>query len=146
MVKYEGLFFNKKDILKYEKKHLPIINDKIHCTFKFKPKNDEIFNELVNKSFNIKLISYGYNKDNSGFEIELPKSLEKYYINTDKKGKFVKPHITASISKDGEAENTRRIKFIPLPKKITIKGKFGLWIKKDKKEFVSFKKQNKDSI
>ena len=58
MISYEGLFFKKKDLLKYEKKHLPIINDEIHCTFKYRPNEDEIFNELVNKSFKVKLISY----------------------------------------------------------------------------------------
>ena len=129
MVSYEGLFFKKKDILKYEKVHLPIINDEIHCTFKYKPNEKEIFNELVNKVYNVKLISYGYSENNSGFEIELPASLEKYYINTDKNGNYVKPHITVSISENGASVDTRKLKFTPLQKKITIKGKFGFWIK-----------------
>lgn len=143
MVKYEGLFFDKEsiDIIKsLEKNKLEFINDEIHCTFKYKPNNNEIFNDIVGKEFEVYLVGYGSDGMNSGFEIELPKELLKYYINYEEDGSKLKiPHITASISKDAKSNNTKNLKFIPLPRKYKVKCKFGFSIIDDNEnEYLSY--------
>ena len=149
MIHYEGIFFEDKKsldtIFSLEKKHLDIIHDKIHCTFKYEPKNHEIFDDIVGNTYEVKLISYGYDDNNSGFEIELPKKLLKYYINYEESNnnKLKVPHITASISKNAKAVNTKNLQFKPLAKPYTIKGKFGYWIEDGNKEYVSYDKYKK---
>lgn len=83
MLSYEGIFFDEnalKIIKANELYHLPILNDIIHCTFKYHPLENEIFDELVEKKFEIRLIGYGCNGKNSGFQIKLPNELINYYI------------------------------------------------------------------
>ena len=146
MVHYEGIFFEDeealKTIFKLEKKHLPIIHDKIHCTFKYNPNDNEIFDNIVGNTYEINLISYGCDNENSGFEIELPEELLSYYINYDEDNpqKLKKSHITTSISETAKAKNTKNLNFKPLDKPYTIKGKFGYWIEDGKKEYVSYNK------
>lgn len=87
MVLYEGIFFDDETtqlLRKLEEKPLEIKSDYLHCTFKFLPKNYEVFNNLANKQFDIYLIGYGNDGDNSGFEVSLSEELKKYYINYEK--------------------------------------------------------------
>ena len=88
------------------------------------------------------LIGYGNDGMNSGFEIELSEELKPYYINYDEINKSILkiPHITASLSDDAEAVNTKNLKFNKLPQKYKIKGRFGFWIEDDDKEYISYKK------
>lgn len=142
MLSYEGIFLN-EDMLKIihslEKDRLSLINDEIHCTFKYHPSEEEIFNEIVGSEFVVYLIGYANDGQNSGFEIELPAELKKYYINYDDEGKLKKPHITASLSENAKAYNTCKLNFIPLEKKIPITCKFGFWIKEaDGNEYLTF--------
>ena len=40
MISYEGIFFEEEEekvILSLEKKNLGLVNDKLHCTFKYHP-------------------------------------------------------------------------------------------------------------
>ena len=148
MVSYEGIFFvgeDKDKILSYEKIHLPIINDELHCTFVYHPKEEELWDDLIGEEFEIKLIGYACNGKNSGFQIELPEEIKKYYKNTDgeKDNELKIPHITASVTKDSKPYFTKDLKFVPLEQPIPIKGKFGYWIKEDNKEFLSFEKRRK---
>ena len=75
MLKYEGLFFEDDmfNLIKsLEENKLDVINDIndiLHCTFKYHPNSNEIFNDIVGKSFDIYLIGYGSNNQNSDFEI-----------------------------------------------------------------------------
>lgn len=58
MLSYEGIFFDKENIEiihKEEKEQLEIINDEIHCTFRYHPDKDEIFNDIVGEYFDIYL-------------------------------------------------------------------------------------------
>ena len=82
---------------------------------------------------------------NSGFEIELTEELKPYYINYDEINTTIlkKPHITASLSNEAEAVNTKNLNFIKLPQKYKVKGRFGYWIEDDDKEYLSFKKYTK---
>ena len=143
MVSYEGIFFEKEmiDLIQsVETNKLDKINDEIHCTFKYHPSDNEIFNDIVGKYFEIYLIGYGNDGHNSGFEISIPNELQKYYINYDEQNlnNLKTPHITTSLSNEASAANTKNLNFIPLDKPIKIIGKFGYWIKADNKENLSF--------
>lgn len=143
MLNYEGIFFEKDmiDIIhSLEKDKLAIINDEIHCTFKYKPTENEIFNEIVGRTFEIYLIGYGNDGKNSGFQILLPKELKKYYINYDEENPTILkiPHITASLAEGAKASNTKNLIFKPLEKPIKLIGKFGYWIKDNNNEYLSY--------
>ena len=144
MLSYEGIFFEGEtvDLLRsLETNKLDVVNDEMHCTFKYRPNNEEIFNELVGKSFDVYVIGYGNDGMNSGFEILLPEELKKYYINYDEQNPNILkvPHITASLKEGAKASNTKNLKFKKLSKPIKITGKFGFWIKEENKGYLSYK-------
>ena len=152
MLSYEGIFFEAdvaELIHSLETKKLAKVNDEIHCTFKYHPNEEEIFNDIVGKSFEVFLIGYGNDGMNSGFQISLPEELMPYYINYEEQNpKVLKvPHITDSLSEEAKASNTNNLEFKPLEKPIRIVGKFGYWIKDENDEHLSydpfFKKSNK---
>lgn len=144
MLSYEGIFFE-VDMIELihslESKKLSKVNDKIHCTFKYHPAENEIFNDIIGKNFEVFLVGYGNDGKNSGFEIALPNELIPYYINYDEEKKDVlkTPHITASLSEKAKAKDTKNLNFKPLAKPIKLVGKFGYWIKEENKEYVSYK-------
>ena len=143
MVNYEGIFFDEnvvKLIQTLEENKLTNVNDELHCTFKYKPSNDEIFNELVGKEFEVYLIGYGNDGMNSGFEVLLPSELINYYINFDEQSsnKLKTPHITTSLAEVAMAANTKNLNFKKLQQPVKLIGKFGYWIKDEKGEYLSF--------
>ncbi len=144
MVYYEGLFFDKdveEKILLLEKNKLEVKIDLLHCTFKYLPKNYEIFNDIVGKYYDIEITGYGYDENNSGFCLKLPEELEKYYINIEED--LVLPHITCSRSIDGESENTKNLVFSYFEDSIKVRARFGYCIKDENGNlFVSFDKFN----
>ena len=147
MVHYEGIFFDKEIqdlIISLDKNKLPVLNDEIHCTFKSKPTNDELFDEIVGQEITIELIGYGSDGKNSGFEIKIPNEYKKYYINYEENDptKLKKIHITTSITEDSKAYLTKNLNFIPLENPIKVTGKFGYWIKEDDgQEYLTYEKQ-----
>lgn len=46
---------------------LLVVNDEIHCTFKYHPNDDEILDELVGRKIEVLIIGYGNNCQNSCF-------------------------------------------------------------------------------
>ena len=147
MLSYEGIFFEGETvdlIHSLEKEQLPVINDEIHCTFKYHPNTDEIFDELVGAEIDVLIIGYGNDGQNSGFEIQLPNEIMPYYINFEENhpGKLKKPHITASLAVGAKASKTKDLDFKKLDVPISIKGIFGYWIKNDDLEYKSFEKFN----
>lgn len=148
MIKYEAIFLDEESINlihELEENKLDRVNDEIHLTLKYKPKDNEIFNDIVGKEFDMYLIGYANDGMNSGFEIELTEELKPYYINYDEINTTTlkKPHITASLSNEAEAVNTKNLNFIKLPQKYKVKGRFGYWIEDADKEYLSFKKYTK---
>ncbi len=121
------------------------VNDEIHCTFKYHPNEEEVFNDIVGKNFEVFLIGYGNDGMNSGFQILLPDELIPYYINYDEQNPDVLkvPHITSSLSEGAKASNTKNLDFKPLEKPIRIVGKFGYWIKDENNEYVSYESISK---
>ena len=147
MLSYEGIFFEGETvdfIHSLEKEQLPIINDEIHCTFKYHPSENEIFDNLVGKEIQVLLIGYGYDGKNSGFELQLPSEIMQYYINYDEENpqKLKIPHITASLAEGAKASKTKNLHFEPLPKPVAITGKFGYWIKDNECEYLSYDPYN----
>ncbi len=143
MLSYEGIFFETDAvelIHSLETEKLAKVNDEIHCTFKYHPNEEEVFNEIVGKSFEVFLVGYGNDGMNSGFQISLPDELMPYYINYDEQNPNVLkvPHITTSLSEEAKASNTKNLDFKPLEKPIRIVGKFGYWIKDKNGEYVSY--------
>ena len=114
MVHYEGLFFDEEEInkmYKLETHHLPLKHDEIHCTFAYKPKEEDLIDDLIGKEIDIYLTGYGHNDNNSGFEVEIPYEYLVYYKNYDKEGKIIKPHITVSVSGNAVPHQTRKLEF-----------------------------------
>ena len=143
MLSYEGIFFEAdmvELIRSLETEKLAIVNDEIHCTFKYHPTDEEIFDEIVGKVFEVYLIGYGNDGQNSGFEILLPDELKDYYINYDEENPNILkvPHITASLAEDAKSSNTKNLSFKPLEKPVKLIGRFGYWIKDNEKEYLSY--------
>ena len=118
MLSYEGIFFDKDTealIHSLETKTLDEVNDELHCTFKYHPNAEEIFNDIVGKEFEIFLIGYANDGCNSGFQVSLSDELIPYYISYDEQNpnKLKVPHITASLA-------------------------IGYWLKDENGEYLSF--------
>ena len=143
MLIYEGIFFD-KDIIELihslEINQLEKADELLHCTFKFRPKPNEIFNNIVGKEFELFLIGYANDGKNSGFEISLPDELKKYYINyeEDNPKQLKTPHITASFAYNAKPKDTKNLAFKPLKEPIKIIGKFGYFIGNRQNSYLSF--------
>lgn len=143
MLSYEGIFFEGETadlIHSLEGERLPIINDELHCTFKYHPNENEIFDEIVGKEIEVLLVGYGSDGNNSGFQIKLPDEVMQYYINysNDNPPRLNTPHITASLAEGAKASKTKDLNFKPLSKPIAVKGRFGYWIKDNDREYISY--------
>ena len=149
MLKYEAIFLDEESInliQQLEENKLDRVNDEIHLTLKYKPNDNEIFNEIVGKEFELYLIGYGNDGANAGFEVELSDELKPYYINydEDEPSKLKTPHITSSLALDAKAMNTKNLLFNKLPQKYKIKGTFGFWLEDEEgNEKLSFEKYTK---
>lgn len=147
MVEYFGIFFdeiNSKKIIDNEIVKLEKLPSNFHCTFCFKPKAFNFFNEVIGKEVNVSIVGYACDGNNSGFQIDFSNNLKKYFKNFDKNGKLKIPHITTSLSKDGKAVFTANLDFKKLDNPILIKGKFGYFIRENEKSYVSFAKVYND--
>lgn len=144
MISYEGLFFEGESlelIHSLDSKKLEKANDDIHCTFRYHPSNEEIFNEIVGLTFEVSLIAYGNDGNNSGFLVSLPDELLPFYINYEDDQKTLRiPHITASISPDSEPSKTKDLDFKALPVPYKVKGRFGFCIKDNRGKYLSYDK------
>lgn len=148
MINYQGLFFEGEEaqkILEQEKNKLEVPSDILHCTFKYKPEEKDMYDELVGNYYDVTLVGYASDKNNSGFILLIDKRLEKYYKNVNENGKIIPPHITCSISKESEPVETGELKFEILDKMITVKGRFGYCIKDENDEcHISYEKALKN--
>ena len=146
MIVYEGIFFEGEvaDFIRsIEEERLPKKIDKLHCTFKYLPRGDEVFEELVGEEIEVLITGYGCDGKNSGFMIELPLDIRNFYINydKDKENQLTVPHITTSLAWDAKAVDTKNLEFKPLPEPYVVKGRFGYLIGGRTNSFVSFMPQ-----
>ena len=85
------------------------------------------------------LIGYGCDGFNSGFMVRIPEELKEYYINYDESNCLVIPHITSSIMKNADTNNTKYLDFKLFDKPIRVFGMFGYYIKDENgKAYVSY--------
>ena len=78
---FQGIFLDKETeekLINLQKDGLESNIQNMHITFKFGD-IEEYPKELMNKNFKIKIIGYGSDGKNSGFLVEVPQELKKYY-------------------------------------------------------------------
>lgn len=123
-----------------ESTKLDKVNDEIHCAFKYHLTNDEIFDEIVGKEFEVYLIEYGNNGQNSGFEVLIPNKLKEYYINYNEQNPEILkiPHINASLANKAKTVNSKKLNFKRLENPIKLIRSFGYWIKENGNQYVSY--------
>ena len=143
MVTYEGIFFegDAAELIRFlEPVHLKRPIDKLHCTFKYRPSDNEVFDDIVGTEAEITIVGYGCDNNNSGFEITFPDELLPYYLNCDKSdpSKVTIPHITVSLAEDAKAVNTKNLKFEKLSTPIVVKGRLGYCVRDNGKEYISY--------
>lgn len=125
---FQGLFLEKEieqQLVALQKKGLESNIENMHITFKFGD-TEKYPEELIGREFDIKITGYGSDGKNSGFSVELPEELRKYYKSSSI------PHITVSIGEvdgvKGKPVDTAKLDFKPLDKPVQIKGKLGYFI------------------
>ena len=141
MILYEGIFFEETDLYSSEKIHLLRKIAFPHCTFKYRPLEEQIFDDLVGKEIDILVVGYGCDGQKSGFEIIIPEELHDYYINYDNNNNLKIPHITTSLNYNAKPVNTYKLSFTKLDKPFLIKGHFGYCIQENEKTYISYEKQ-----
>ncbi len=125
---YQGLFLDletQEKLVKLQKMMLSDIVKDMHITFKF-GEIEQFPPELMEKEFFVKIIGYAADGKNSGFQVELPEELNKYYKNQNG------PHITVSLGEvdgiKGKAVDTGTLNFEPIEEQIEISGKLGYFV------------------
>ena len=125
---YQGIFFDdsvKAELIKLQKKGLNenIIN--MHVTFNY-GKLYKFPEDIIGKEVEVIIVGYGSDGLNSGFAVEIPKELNKFYKN-----KSV-AHITVSLGEvngiKGKAVDTGKLEFNKLDKILKIKGRIGYFL------------------
>lgn len=126
---YKGIFFDEETSKKLEELQQNPLESPVqdmHITFKF-GELDEYPAELMQQDVEVRLVGYGCDGKNSGFEVALPDDIEaKYY-------KGNRPiHITVSIGtvngERGKPVDTAKLDFEPLTEPIMVSGRFGYFV------------------
>lgn len=128
---YQGIFFDREtqeNLIKLQKTPLKYNIENMHITFNYG--NIQMYpEEILNKLYRVKVIGYGADEENSGFFVELPEQLKKYYNNPNA------PHITVSLGEvdgiKGQAVNTGYLdyEYLPEDEQFEVVGIFGYHIK-----------------
>ena len=127
---YQGIFFDQETqekLIKLQKKGLSDVVKDMHITFKF-GETEQFPEELMDKNITVRIVGYASDGKNSGFQIELPEELQKYYKNENG------PHITVSLGEvdgvKGRAVDTGIMDFEPIPveNQVEISGQLGYFI------------------
>lgn len=117
MIEFVGLFIDEMgiEVLKNnEKNRLEKLPKSFHLTLEYRPKNVDFYKRILNKKYEIKVVGYACDGDNSGYLVEIPKELKTYYKNTYKNGQLKPAHITMSMAKNGHAVYTANLNFQPI--------------------------------
>ena len=97
----------------------------MHVTFNY-GKLYKFPEDIIGKEVEVIIVGYGSDGLNSGFAVEIPKELNKFYKN-----KSV-AHITVSLGEvneiKGKAVDTGKLEFNKLDKILKIKGRIGYFL------------------
>lgn len=122
---YQGIFFDEKiqeELARLQLYGLSYIVDNMHITFNF-GELSKFPDELMKKDIPLKIIGYASDGKNSGFQVELPEEIQRYYKNQNG------PHITVSIGEvdgvRGKPVDTGKLNFQKLEEPIEITGQLG---------------------
>ena len=125
LFEYQGIFFDdsvRTELIKFQKKGLNenIIN--MHVTFNY-GRLYKFPEDILGKEVEVIIVEYGSDGLDSGFAVEIPEELNKFYKN-----KSV-AHITVSLGEvngiKGKAVDTGKWEFNKLDKILKIKGRIG---------------------
>ena len=125
---YQGIFFDdslRAELIKLQKKGLNenIIN--MHVTFNY-GKLYKFPENIVGTEVEIIIVGYGSDGLNSGFAVEIPEELNKFYKNTSA------AHITVSLGEingiKGKAVDTGKLKFNKLDETVKVRGRIGYFL------------------
>ena len=125
---YQGIFFDESvraELIKLQKKGLNenIIN--MHVTFNY-GKIYKFPENIVGTEVEVIIVGYGSDGLNSGFAVEIPEVLNKFYKNMSV------AHITVSLGEisgiKGKAVDTGKLEFNKLDETVKIRGRIGYFL------------------
>lgn len=121
---YSGLFFNLEDVRALVNElNIPQLIKEIpepHVTFAFvRGRNFDDLPEFPEGQIaDVTVVGYGFDDENVGLEVKIPKNLMSYYHGADS------VHITTSVSATGKPVNTARLKFQATDRQYNLRGVF----------------------
>ena len=150
---YKGLFLDDESariLVEAQRIKLDSVIQNMHCTFQYRPEF-EFPEEIVGKEYSVKVIGYGADDNNSGFQVELPQEIKQYYVNrkTVKNGSEIPrveeiiPHITVSIAQGAKPIDTGNLDFKKIEESFYIKGRMGYFLEGEK---VSYQQPEKEML
>ena len=128
IIGYQGIFFDdsfRAKLIKLQKRGLNenIIN--MHVTFNY-GKLYKFPENIVGTEIEVIIVGYGFDGLNSGFAVEIPEELNKFYKNTSA------AHITVSLGEingiKGKAVDTGKLKFNKLDETVKVRGRIGYFL------------------
>lgn len=121
---YAGLFLDPVNLYHQKPASLEKAINYPHVTTAFKPTSNQLHLAQIGSSAKIYAIGYGNNGENEGLLVKIKAEDPEIQEACDT---LETPHITLSISKQGQAKNTAFLDFTPLEEPIELTGKFGLF-------------------
>ena len=126
---YQGIFFDEETSKFLENLQSYPLQDTVrdmHVTFKFGD-TEMYLDEVMGKEIEVQLVGYASDGKNSGFEVALPKDIEKNFYKGNRP-----IHVTVSIGEvngeKGKPVDTAKLAFQPLENPVTVKGQLGYFI------------------
>ncbi len=133
---YIGCFIDREklyeSIAAIERTPLYRIIGNTHITFAYRP--ETVDETLFGEEVRVRIVGYGNNGKNEGLKVEIASDNEKIQSLAEK---IPVPHITLSVSEDGDTADTRYLEFEAV-EPIEITGVFG---GKTEEETVNTKKR-----
>ena len=124
-VLYTGLFVDPEDLHQKTQPTLEKIIECPHVTISFRPEDAKQLNlDHLGQGTKIYAVGYGNDGKNEGLLVKVEADDPVVQSACDA---LEVPHITLSISKDGQAKNTANLEFTPLEQPFEIDGRYGLF-------------------
>ena len=127
---YTGVFFDFEEFRRkinyyITQRRLDKVIENPHVTFTFKPSS--VNARMFGRSAVFRVIGYAEDGENQGIEVEWAR-LSREFL--DEYNTIENPHITISISNNGKAVNTGKLKFEKINEPFIIEGKYGAFTDK----------------